>query len=261
MSIASEITRLYGVRSDIFTAISNKGVTVPSGSQLDDAPDLIASISGGGGAYTIDYSSPTHSTITGPNCARSGTTITPSISLDNNWVFDNYTLNGSNIQGLSFSMPALDSTVGAVIHEIQPVHFKIYGTSWNQFTMMNLKLNGQTPTILYGTQCNYSHSTPVNLSSGEINLICDQYSPFQINWSEQWTCYIDVAFDSTSFDPTTNYITWSVNYNYMPITGLTAIVYIGNTTLASMTYDQPSDGQAHTYRLPAEVEVTTGELG
>lgn len=49
MSIASEITRLQGVKSDILQAISDKGVTVPSGSALDDCPGLIASISGGGG--------------------------------------------------------------------------------------------------------------------------------------------------------------------------------------------------------------------
>ena len=49
MSIASEITRLQGVKSDILQAISDKGVTVPVGSALDDCPGLIASISGGGG--------------------------------------------------------------------------------------------------------------------------------------------------------------------------------------------------------------------
>lgn len=48
MSIASEITRLQGVKSDILTAIADKGVTVPSGSKLDDCPGLIAEISGGG---------------------------------------------------------------------------------------------------------------------------------------------------------------------------------------------------------------------
>lgn len=47
MSIASEITRLRGVKSDILTAISNKGVTVPAGSALDDCPGLIASIPSG----------------------------------------------------------------------------------------------------------------------------------------------------------------------------------------------------------------------
>lgn len=49
MSIASEITRLQGVKTNILQAISDKGVEVPSGSKLDDCPDLIASISGGGG--------------------------------------------------------------------------------------------------------------------------------------------------------------------------------------------------------------------
>lgn len=44
MSIASEITRLQGVKSDILQAIADKGVTVPAGSALDDCPALIASI-------------------------------------------------------------------------------------------------------------------------------------------------------------------------------------------------------------------------
>lgn len=50
MSIASEITRLQGVKSDILNAISAKGVTVPSGSALDDCPALIAEIPTGGGS-------------------------------------------------------------------------------------------------------------------------------------------------------------------------------------------------------------------
>lgn len=49
MSIASEITRLQGVKANILQAITDKGVEVPSGSMLADCPDLIASISGGGG--------------------------------------------------------------------------------------------------------------------------------------------------------------------------------------------------------------------
>ena len=53
MSISSEITRLYNVRGDILSAITDKGVTVPSGSKLADVPDLIAAISGGGG-FSLD---------------------------------------------------------------------------------------------------------------------------------------------------------------------------------------------------------------
>lgn len=55
MSIASEITRLQGVKTNILQAISDKGVEVPSGSKLDDCPDLIASISGGGGGGGVPY--------------------------------------------------------------------------------------------------------------------------------------------------------------------------------------------------------------
>jgi hypothetical protein len=55
MSIASEITRLQGVKSDILQAISDKGVVVPAGSALDDCPDLIASIPTGGGNIPDGY--------------------------------------------------------------------------------------------------------------------------------------------------------------------------------------------------------------
>ena len=53
MSIASEISRISGNISSALTAISNKGVTVPSGSNSDDLADLIAQISGGGGTPTV----------------------------------------------------------------------------------------------------------------------------------------------------------------------------------------------------------------
>lgn len=50
MSIASEIQRLSGVRSDIFTSITNKGVTVPETATFSSCPDLIDSITTGAGA-------------------------------------------------------------------------------------------------------------------------------------------------------------------------------------------------------------------
>lgn len=52
MSIASEIARLQGVKSDILQAIAAKGVTVPADSKLDDCPALIGQI-GGGNVVTI----------------------------------------------------------------------------------------------------------------------------------------------------------------------------------------------------------------
>jgi uncharacterized protein (TIGR02145 family) len=66
MSIASEITRLQGVKSDILQAIADKGVTVPAGSALADCLDLISEISGAG-LYipgTIDIGGQTYATTT-----------------------------------------------------------------------------------------------------------------------------------------------------------------------------------------------------
>lgn len=54
MSIASEITRLQGVKGNILQAIADKGVEVPSGSMLADCPDLIAGI-GSGGSGGVPY--------------------------------------------------------------------------------------------------------------------------------------------------------------------------------------------------------------
>ena len=48
MSVASEITRLQGVKSEIMDALSAKGVTVPQGAALADVPGLIGDIPGGG---------------------------------------------------------------------------------------------------------------------------------------------------------------------------------------------------------------------
>ena len=49
MSVQSEIDRIAGAKSDISTAITNKGVTVPSGTKLDGMAALINSIESGGG--------------------------------------------------------------------------------------------------------------------------------------------------------------------------------------------------------------------
>lgn len=69
MSISSEISRISGNVSAALTAIGNKGVTVPQGSNSDDLANLIGSIQTGGGgtAHTIyfEFSDSTTETITG----------------------------------------------------------------------------------------------------------------------------------------------------------------------------------------------------
>ena len=67
MSIQSEITRLETAKSDIATAITNKGVTVPSGTKLDGMAALIGSIESGGANFqtkSVMYTENSTSTIT-----------------------------------------------------------------------------------------------------------------------------------------------------------------------------------------------------
>lgn len=55
MSIASELNRLLQAKSDLATAIANKGVTVPANATLDDYAALVDSIQTGGGGETLPY--------------------------------------------------------------------------------------------------------------------------------------------------------------------------------------------------------------
>jgi hypothetical protein len=54
MSIQSEINRIISARDSSFTAVAAKGVTVPSGSTIDDLPGLIALIATGGGVTVTE---------------------------------------------------------------------------------------------------------------------------------------------------------------------------------------------------------------
>jgi len=84
MSIASEIARLSQNVSDSLDAVAAKGVVVPSGSNSDDLPGLIAQItSGSGSAITIqdvaDSHGGTHRIITAVSLA--GDTVSPATLL------------------------------------------------------------------------------------------------------------------------------------------------------------------------------------
>ena len=54
MSISNEITRLQTAKSNLKSAIENKGVTVPSATKLDGYASLVDGIEGGGGGFTAD---------------------------------------------------------------------------------------------------------------------------------------------------------------------------------------------------------------
>ena len=246
MSISSEITRLYGVRSDIFTSLTAKGVSVPASAVLDDVPDMIDGISSGGGAYTIDYSSPTHSTITGPDAARANTTITPTITLDTNWIFDNLIVNGNNVYNTSFTMPATDTIVSLAIHEISPIHLKItkYASDGNNsLQLRNVYINGvSSPCILSGVYNNMG--SDIVMSTSEINQIYTD-NGFEVSVPTLNLSYVDLSLNMTSL----GYVTFNPSGLWWG-NGEEAVaeLYQGNTTLATITYNQT---QGTTITLPS----------
>lgn len=84
MSIASEINRIQQNVTDSLTAVANKGVVVPSGSNSDDLPGLIAQItSGTGSAITITDEQDSHGGIIRTISAVSlaGDTVSPATLL------------------------------------------------------------------------------------------------------------------------------------------------------------------------------------
>lgn len=69
MSIATAITNAQGRVADCYTAISNKGGTLPAIQNLANMPTAINSISGGGGGYT---EFPSYQVVNGVASRRSG---------------------------------------------------------------------------------------------------------------------------------------------------------------------------------------------
>lgn len=56
-TINDELLRIEGAKSDIATAIANKGVTVPPNAKIDDMADLIDAIQAGGGSPNLQSKS------------------------------------------------------------------------------------------------------------------------------------------------------------------------------------------------------------
>ena len=183
-----------------------------------------------------------------PNCSRSGALITPAYTLTNNYVLDNLTLNGNNIQGSSFNMPATDSIVGMVVHQIVPIKLRIAFNSWNDIMLYNLRYNGNEPTFLGGIYHWGNDNSDVELSSSDLSSICNQYSPWRTAGGGDGS-YIELSLNFDSFDTSTDYFTWSHNWMYSNI-DFTATVRSGNTVLATNTYNYPGNGIQLNVRIP-----------
>lgn len=212
MSVASEITRLYGVRDNIFTSITNKGVTVPSNSKLDDVPTLVGSIPSGGtaNAFTLDYVNPNQycTFVNNPNCARPNALITPKYNLTNNYVLDNLTLNGSNIQGSSFTMPSIDSVVGMVVHQIEPLilKFSIPAEGYGGFYLMEFQVNNSSPSIIEAYYLRSDWGARRDFTDEEMsNLIAGNAVAIEFTYGDLYIVMNALPADVVSFKARLNY--------------------------------------------------------
>lgn len=109
MSIASEITRLQGVKSDILQAINDKGVSVPAGSALDDCPALIASIPTGAPDIPEGYKQ--------------------SMYLE---------LNGATSWGELYSQPETESLTGVSVQNVDTFEIEMYLPNNADFNYMEM---------------------------------------------------------------------------------------------------------------------------
>lgn len=100
MSIQSEIARITNKRDASFTAVANKGVTVPSGSTIDDLPSLIGAISTSSPTYSITK------TLTNVTTTNDDTVV-----LQGNSFFADLTpANGCQIRSITVMMGGVDIT-------------------------------------------------------------------------------------------------------------------------------------------------------
>lgn len=80
---------------------------------------------------TITVTQPSHGTITAPASAQVGSTVTLSITTDTGYALQYFTVNGTQIQGNSFVMPASNVTVSASLAvPFNPSFITIDGTVW-----------------------------------------------------------------------------------------------------------------------------------
>ena len=140
MSIASEINRISTNVGDALTAIHNKGVTIPSGSNSDDLADLIGQIQQNGSAITItdetDAAGGVHRIITG--VTLTGDTVQPGN------LATGITAHNALGQAITGTATLHDSTNPIDWMGANPVNLgKVYGKEW---LLKDTGFNTWTPT-------------------------------------------------------------------------------------------------------------------
>lgn len=177
MSIQSEITRITNKRDASFTAVANKGVTVPSGSTIDDLPDLIGAIQTGGGGSTYSVSM----SLNGVTSSNNDTSV-----LQGNSFFADLTpLAGETIDIIRVTMGGVDITDQVFTPGLKTKTITAYGT----YAALDDNASGYSSVIvnapdLLNIQCymGYATVTATSYTATSVSITVAKTGRYRISW-------------------------------------------------------------------------------
>lgn len=208
MSIATEITRLATAKSNIKTAIENKGVQVPSSTKLDAYPQYISQIEGGGGGDEewkdvnfIDYdgtllysytsqeflalsampANPTHSSLTAQGWSYSFANAQAYVRKYGKLVVGQYYITSDGKTRIYITIPDGDTHLDMTICISGIIKAAVVDFDWGDgVTESNTNATSYTVTHTYQTAGSYviaiSSTESFDLgSAGSYNSLCGYY--------------------------------------------------------------------------------------
>lgn len=182
-TVTLSITTDTGYALQYFTV---NGSQIQGNSFVMPASNVTVSASIAANSYTISVTQPSHGTITAPHSAQYESTVTLSSTPDSGYKLQNYTVDGVEIVGNSFSMPAHDVTVSAVFESTGPVFDEV--TIGSQTWMSkNLAIDdGQggivTKTLNYGQGNVTEHYYTLAAAQRVANSISGWHLPSYNEW-------------------------------------------------------------------------------
>lgn len=287
MSIASEIQRISGCREDIKTAIAAKGVTVPETATLSSCPDLIASITGGGGGGSYMYDASVIAPFTGYKTASFTATQTPVSA--GNWNDVNFTYSSSGLDGsylnITYVMPVSALICADTIPMSSLFHFEfddnIRYARLGRISAKSYYNDRYEIKSIYNDFSMTGSTGEGVINTGNWNSLRDDLNRYG-DWASRWNlqdsatdpCYITISFDISNYNynlslPTAssvvnqNYTVTGTAYPYpdrpITVTGNTSATCSGYCNFTASTYhrDDYIDLAMHIF-ASANLEMSNG---